>query len=108
MYWPFRGDKRGQFFQYILPGLDQFGALSDQGMTAAREGDVDGARDGAHLSAQLRRETCRDVRAAWIFRLHHAGAEAHAAYDAVATREAVRPRRRIDFRIPDRDGAVID
>src|SRR3569833_2380428 len=107
-YWPFRGDKRGQFFQYILPGLDQFGALSDQGMTAAREGVVDGARDGEHLSALLRRETCRDERAALNIRLHHEGAEAHAADDAVATREVVRPRRRPGREFGNQCAAVID
>src|SRR3569832_490612 len=108
MYWPFRGDKRGQFFQYILPGLDQFGALSDQGMTAAREGVVDGARDGEHLSALLRRETCREERAALNIRLHNEGTVAHAADDAVATREVVRPRLRPVREFGNHSTAVID
>src|SRR3569832_3011150 len=77
-------------------------------MTAAREGVVDGARDGEHLSALLRRETCRDERAALNVRLYHEGAEAHAADDAVAAREVVRPRRRTDREFRNQRAAAND
>jgi len=52
-----------KFGQNIIGAFDQGCPLAEELMTAAREGAVDGSRDGEHFPALLRSVSRRDQRA---------------------------------------------
>src|SRR6266851_2858523 len=80
----------GKLIQHILHGLHELRSVLDELMTTDREWILDTSRDAKHLASLLQRHARGDQRAAALRRLNHYHAEAEAADDPIAHREATR------------------
>src|SRR5712671_4551984 len=80
----------GKLIQHILHSLHELRSVLDELMTTDREWILDTSRDAKHLASLLGRHARGDQRAAALRRLNHHHAEAEAADDPIAHREATR------------------
>src|SRR5260370_37212739 len=84
-------DRNPQFWQNVGGFFHQLRAVAYELVATPRDRTVDGARDRKHFASLFRREARGDERAAMACGLDHQRAEAEAADDAVAPREALPP-----------------
>ncbi len=80
-------DERTEFFENIVDGFDQFGAVAEQAMAAVRHAAGNGAGNREDFTTLLGSVACGDEGAGTERRFDDNDAQREAADDAVALRE---------------------